>query len=114
MAGIVTIVWQTVGYFFKFFRFCAHLACCDQETWATVRIYMSPITTEQKREVHISKNKVAAKFRPTRLKLGDGLNRLAEMGERGGQLYSVPNTTVHDIGEFGLGIGAQLLSSRKP
>jgi hypothetical protein len=50
-------------------------------------------------------NKVAKRYRPRRLVIGDGTHRLAEEGERGGMLYDVFGTGLGDMHEFGLGIG---------
>ena len=51
------------------------------------------------------RDKASKRYQPRKLVMGDGTFRLAEQGERGGDLWDVWSVNLASMQEFGLGIG---------
>jgi hypothetical protein len=68
-------------------------------------------TKDQRLAMRAAKKAAEYGFQPRRIYVGKDDNdlpiyRIAEPGEKGGSLYSVRNTNIETLGEFGLGTGA--------
>jgi hypothetical protein len=72
--------------------------------WQTLARIGHRLTPEQKKLVTKAKRDALQAYQPRRVAIGRGKFRLCEHGECGGTQYSVWNTSIKELGEFGLGI----------